>query len=105
MSNSVRVMCCAREMARIAVEHAAGGLELHSCAACGRHSWRSCGRPVDRAQVLTALQVRRPGPAPAAGRRAATPRNKRQAAAPDDGAPRTELAALLTSFTPHGSTS
>ena len=87
-------------MAQIGVEHAAAGLELHSCATCGAHAWRSRGRPVDRQHVLAALQVRRPAATPARGRPAAPPQQPA-----DDDARRVELQRLLDSFTVHGSSS
>lgn len=86
-------------MTTIGVERAGSGLDLHSCPSCGRHVWSSAGRPVDRDEVLEALQVHRP--APVAG---AAP-EPRAGTRTDEGARRAELTRLLSTFTVHGSTS
>lgn len=88
-------------MTVIGVNDAAGRLQLHSCPSCGRHSWRSDGREVDRNEVLDALRVTRtPARRPAgAGARTAAE------TAPHEGDRRDELQRLLVGFTVHGTTS
>ncbi len=76
------------------------GLQLHSCPSCGRHSWRSGAREVDRAELLATLQVQTPiigqdRPAPPA---AIEP-------APEEAARRSELQQMLSGFTIHGTSS
>ena len=96
-------------MTSIGVEQGASALQLHSCPACGRHSWRSGGVEVDRSTLLAALKVRKPEPA--ARKREARPAASAAPAAPvapvadaeDDR--RSELQRLLAGFTVHGRTS
>ncbi len=77
------------------------GLQLHSCPSCGRHSWRSGAREVDRAELLATLQVEK---ARAAGQgRADEPAAVEPA--PDEAARRSELQQMLSGFTVHGTTS
>lgn len=96
MDDSEQVRCCGRSMTRIAVEHAEVGVELHSCASCGQHAWRRDGQPVDREQLLEALQVRRPVPGRAPGRR------RPAATGPDGEDRRADLQRMLTGFRVHG---
>lgn len=82
-------------MTSICVVQAESPLRLHSCAACGWHSWRSRNRDVDRSTVLQALRVaRRPARPASAG-----PPSR------EEGASRSELRRLLSGFSVHGSSS
>jgi len=76
------------------------GLQLHSCPSCGRHSWRSGAREVDRAELLATLQVqtRTIGPVRPEPPAAIEP-------APDETARRSELQRMLSRFTIHGTSS
>ena len=108
MTEHAQPTCCGRAMTSIGVEQGASALQLHSCPACGRHSWRADGVEVDRSALLEALKVRKP-------EAAARKRPARPAPAPVPAAPggsdvgeddrRSELQRLLAGFTVHGSTS
>lgn len=98
MNDSVAASCCGRPMSVIGVDRAAGALQLHSCASCGRHCWRDGDREVDRSELLETLRVVKE---PAMPRPAAT-RRERPA---DEAGRRAELERLLSGFTVHGTTS
>lgn len=85
-------------MTRIGVEHPSAEVELHSCRSCGQHAWRRDGAPVDRGQLLEALQAHRPTIVPAARPR---PVAKEKVEAER----RADLQRLLSTFQVHGSTS
>ena len=78
------------------------GLQLHSCPSCGRHSWRSGAREVDRAELLATLQVEK---ARAAGQGRPDEAAAVARAPVDEEARRSELQQMLSRFTVHGTTS
>lgn len=75
-------------------------LQLHSCPSCGRHSWRSGAREVDRAELLATLQVQTLTTGPD---RPQTPAAIQPA--PEGAARRSELQQMLSGFTIHGTSS
>ena len=95
-------------MTSIGVAQGASALQLHSCPACGRHSWRRDGVEVDRSTLLAALKVRKPEPAIRREPRPpapAAPAALGPPATPVEDDRRSELQRLLTGFTVHGRTS
>lgn len=88
------------------------GVLLHSCAACGRHTWSADGRELDRDEVLELLREDPPAGASAVPTEpdVTAPQSRRSrnsgagpaAPAPDQ---RTELQHLLRGFTVHGGSS
>lgn len=82
-------------MTSIGVEQPTASLRLCSCPSCGRHSWYSGGREVERAEVLAALRAERP----------AAPARRTPPVDADERARRQDLQRMLGGFTVHGSTS